>query len=71
MAVSDLSVMAERENVVDFTVPYYDLVGIKILMKAPKFEYSLLKFAAVLEPPVWWCFGAAYFLTGKEAMLTI
>jgi len=25
--------MAERENVIDFTVPYYDLVGITILMK--------------------------------------
>ena len=31
-----LAVMAERENVVDFTVPYYDLVGITILMKKPK-----------------------------------
>ena len=28
--------MAERENVVDFTVPYYDLVGISILMKKPE-----------------------------------
>jgi len=28
--------MAERENVIDFTVPYYDLVGITILMKKPK-----------------------------------
>jgi len=27
-----MSVMAERESVVDFTVPYYDLVGIRILM---------------------------------------
>ena len=27
------SVMAEREYVVDFTVPYYDLVGITIMMK--------------------------------------
>ncbi len=31
-----LAVMAERENVIDFTVPYYDLVGITIMMKKPK-----------------------------------
>ena len=28
--------MAERENVIDYTVPYYDLVGISILMKKAK-----------------------------------
>ena len=31
-----ISVMAERENVLDYTVPYYDLVGISILMKKAK-----------------------------------
>ena len=31
-----ISVMAERESVIDFTVPYYDLVGITILMKKAK-----------------------------------
>ena len=31
-----ISVMAERESVIDFTVPYYDLVGISILMKKAK-----------------------------------
>ncbi len=36
VALGALSVMAERENVIDFTVPYYDLVGISILMKKPK-----------------------------------
>ena len=36
IALAPLSVMAERENVVDFTVPYYDLVGITIMMKKPK-----------------------------------
>ena len=50
--VAPLSVMAERENVIDFTVPYYDLVGITILMKKPKFEYSVFKFMSVLEEEV-------------------
>ena len=30
--------MAEREAVIDFTVPFYDLVGITILMKKAKVE---------------------------------
>ena len=31
-----ISVMAERELVIDYTLPYYDLVGITILMKKAK-----------------------------------
>jgi len=63
MAVGALSVMAERENVVDFTVPYYDLVGITIMMKKPKVPTSLFKFLSVLEDSVWGCILAAYFVT--------
>jgi len=63
MAVAALSVMAERENVIDFTVPYYDLVGISILMKKPKVPTSLFKFLSVLEDSVWGCILAAYFVT--------
>lgn len=55
--------MAERENVVDFTVPYYDLVGTTILMRKPDQDYSLFKFMTVLEPPVWGCIVGAYFFT--------
>lgn len=53
IAVAPLSVMAERENVIDFTVPYYDLVGITILMKKPVFTYTVFKFMTVLEEAVW------------------
>ncbi|XP_046623427.1 ionotropic receptor 25a [Neodiprion virginianus] len=63
IALGSLSVMAERENVVDFTVPYYDLVGITILMKRPKAPTSLFKFLTVLENDVWLCILAAYFFT--------
>jgi ionotropic glutamate receptor len=55
--------MAERENVVDFTVPYYDLVGITILMKKPQTPTSLFKFLTVLENDVWMCILGAYFFT--------
>lgn len=63
IALGALSVMAERENVIDFTVPYYDLVGITILMKKPKVPTSLFKFLSVLDESVWGCIVAAYFVT--------
>lgn len=63
IALGTLSVMAERENVVDFTVPYYDLVGISILMRKPKPPTSLFKFLTVLEDDVWLCILASYFFT--------
>ncbi|KAH1005541.1 ionotropic receptor 25a [Dendroctonus ponderosae] len=63
IGLGSLSVMAERENVIDFTVPYYDLVGITILMKMPETPTSLFKFLTVLENEVWLCILAAYFFT--------
>ncbi|KAF5269354.1 hypothetical protein FQA39_LY08746 [Lamprigera yunnana] len=63
IGLGSMSVMAERENVIDFTVPYYDLVGITILMKVPKPSTSLFKFLTVLEYEVWICILSAYFLT--------
>lgn len=63
VGLGSMSVMAERENVIDFTVPYYDLVGITILMKLPKTPTSLFKFLTVLENEVWICILAAYFFT--------
>lgn len=69
IGLGSLSVMAERENVVDFTVPYYDLVGITILMKKPKTPTSLFKFLTVLENDVWLCILAAYFFTRFEIQI--
>lgn len=48
IALGPISVMAERENDIDFTVPYYDLVGTTILMKRNEVEYSLFKFLKVI-----------------------
>lgn len=58
-----MSVMAERETVIDFTVPYYDLVGITIMMQLPSTPSSLFKFLTVLETDVWLCILGAYFFT--------
>ncbi|KAF7490853.1 Glutamate receptor 2 [Sarcoptes scabiei] len=63
IALAPISVMAEREIVVDFTVPFYDLVGITILMKKPTVPSHLFKFLTVLETNVWLCILAAYFFT--------
>nr|ALR72535.1 ionotropic receptor IR6 [Colaphellus bowringi] len=63
IGLGSMSVMAERENVIDFTVPYYDLVGITVLMKLPETQSSLFKFLTVLENEVWLCILAAYFFT--------
>ena len=60
--MAPLSVMAERENVIDFTVPYYDLVGITILMKKVPFQYSLFRFMSVLEEAVWGCVLSAFII---------
>ncbi|NP_001273813.1 glutamate receptor ionotropic, kainate 4-like precursor [Musca domestica] len=63
IGLGSMSVMAEREIVIDFTVPYYDLVGITIMMQRPSTPSSLFKFLTVLETNVWLCILAAYFFT--------
>ena len=36
IGIGAIHVMGERESVIDYTVPYYDLVGYSILMKKAK-----------------------------------
>ena len=56
--------MADREKVIDFTVPYYELVGLSILMKRiKKSEDSLFKFIVVMEDIVWVTILSAYLFT--------
>ena len=58
------SIMADREKVIDFTVPYYELVGLSILMKRiKKSEDSLFKFIVVMEDIVWVTILSAYLIT--------
>lgn len=61
-----MSVMAEREAVIDFTVPFYDLVGISILMKIPKPLSQWFQFVKVLKSTVWFAIIGAYFITWYE-----
>ena len=69
IGLGSMSVMAERETVIDFTVPYYDLVGIAIMMQLAQAPSSLFKFLTVLETNVWLCILAAYFFTRYTAIL--
>jgi ionotropic glutamate receptor len=62
IGLGPIAVMAERETVVDFTVPYYDLVGINILMKKPAVPSHLFKFLTVLENNVWYSILVSYFI---------
>lgn len=62
IGLGPVAVMAERETVVDFTVPYYDLVGINILMKKPAVPSHLFKFLTVLDNKVWASVFIAYIL---------
>jgi glutamate receptor, ionotropic, invertebrate len=55
-----LSVTAERESVVDFTVPFYDLVGFRIMMQDVQPQNSIFKFLTVLETNVWLCMLGIY-----------
>lgn len=63
LALAPLAVMAERELAVDFTVPFYDLVGIQILLKKPEVPQDWFKFLTVLDGEVWFSITVAYFVT--------
>ncbi|XP_044757854.1 ionotropic receptor 25a-like [Coccinella septempunctata] len=58
-----LYVTAVREEVVDFTVPIFDLIGINILVKNVPLPDDLFKFVHVFENDVWFCIVLAYFVT--------
>lgn len=57
-----MSMIAEREAVIDYTVPYHDVVGIAILMKAQNVPNSLFKFLTVLQFDAWLCIIATYLV---------
>lgn len=63
IGLAPLAVMAERELAIDFTVPFYDLVGIQILLKKPEVPQDWFKFLTVLDNEVWFSITVAYFVT--------
>lgn len=63
IGIGSMSIMAERETVIEFTVPYHDLVGLAIMMKTQRIPNSLFKFLTVLEMEVWLYLIGAYLMT--------
>ena len=71
--------MAEREQIIDFTAPYYEMVGLTILIKKAKVPTSIIiiiiiiiitkvptsiwRFLGVLEDEVWLCILGSYLGT--------
>ncbi|XP_070180273.1 ionotropic receptor 25a-like [Littorina saxatilis] len=64
IAVGSLTVSAEREEVVDFTTPFYEFVGIEILVKEVPKEQNLLFFVTVFSEPMWGAWFGVLLLTG-------
>lgn len=58
-----MHVTIDRTRVVDFTVPYYDMVGYTVLMLNTHPKTTFFKFATVLELNVWCCIFGAFGLT--------
>lgn len=62
IGLGSMSVTAERQFVIDFTVPFYDLVGLIIMMQKQASPSSLYKFLTVLETNVWFCVLASFLV---------
>ena len=59
-----MSVMSDREEDVDFTVPFYDLVGISILMRKHEDGIDLFSFFFIFDLEVWLVIISTFFFTG-------
>lgn len=69
IALGAMSVMAEREAAIDFTVPFYEMVGISILTKVPVVHYHFFQFVKVIESDAWYSIIGAYFLTRYDGVV--
>lgn len=56
-----IAVMAERESVIDFTIPFYDLDGLVILLSKPP-KGSQFNFLTILTKKIWFGLIAMYFV---------
>lgn len=69
MAISDLTITAEREEAVDFTTPFMNL-GISILYRKPsKAPPNFFSFAAPFATEVWQWIGVAYFIVSVSLFI--
>ena len=62
-AVGAISVMANRDQVIDYSIPFYENVGFGILKKKFKEDTHHFKFVLVMNWTVWATIAAAYLIT--------
>ncbi|ESP03955.1 hypothetical protein LOTGIDRAFT_109845 [Lottia gigantea] len=67
--VGAMTVTADRETVVDYTLPYYDFAGIQILMRKQKQQVNIFYFADVFSNAAWLCLGGVIALTSILLLL--
>lgn len=67
--VANMKISADREEVIDFVIPYFDETGILIVMKKPLPDHSLFKFMTVLRLEVWLSILAALCITAMMIWL--
>ncbi|XP_050390558.2 ionotropic receptor 25a [Patella vulgata] len=67
--VGAMTVTADRETVVDYTLPYYDFAGIQIMMKKQTQQVNTFYFADVFTSQAWLCLGGVIALTSVLLML--
>ena len=63
IGIGAISVNVDREKVIDFTVPYYEMVGFTFLIRKVKQSTDIWKFINVIKSEVWLCILGAYFLS--------
>ena len=63
ICLGPMAAMAERENVIEFTVPIIDMAGISIVMLRSPPRNSLFTFVTVFETNVWLYTLAVYLFT--------
>ena len=63
IGIGAISVNIDWENVIDYTVPYYEMVGFAFLIRKVKQSTSIWKFINVIKPELWYCILGAYFLS--------
>ena len=63
IGIGAISVNVDREKVIDFTVPYYDMVGLAILIRKVKLSTDIWRFITSVKSEVWLSILGAYFLS--------
>ncbi|KRY31231.1 putative glutamate receptor [Trichinella spiralis] len=62
-AIGAIKVTFSREEILDFTIPHYDLIGFRMLAKRSHSTDSFFRFLSIIDTSLWICIFGAYFLT--------